>query len=927
MTHVNPILNQTDFRFREDSGNEATATFLADLNTNISIDVDTDFRYRVVVAETAGSTNPATVNLLLEFSLNTGAFAAVTGSSAVQFATFTGSSDTDATTQQLGSGTFVAGELDNTGAVSDLDLQSSETEMEYCLTLDSGQINNDDTIDLRVVDGGADLNTYGNTGRATAIAVLNTLLVIQEASHAHTADNLDIHVDLTIDDSDHAHTADNLAMNTDLTIAEASHAHTADNLDIGITINIADADHAHTADNLDIHVDLNIAEALHTHTADNVIIELEGAFPDGWERAQSIIIDNTEVIGSGSHTNFPMLITLDHLDTEVVDAGSNSALNGGGDIRFSTDADGDTQIALEVINFVTNATEATRRCELWVRVPSLSTSVDTTIYIWYKNAGESQPASSDTFGSEAVWADYLVVAHLNEAANTDSEGYANATGGTGGTGVSMALSLVQGPFDSTVAAFDGSPDKIAFPISLSASDDEFFVQAWGFVDSLTGDDRLFSVGEGTGGTDTEMVVWMDADGAGDGWRSIYKNAAGDAQTEIGTDADDDAIVTTWQSLGFRNSNSDAEMYLDGSSKGTGTGGAFSDGTNDADEFLIANLWNSTSSTAYFTGGIAEARLRFDTVIDDGWVTTEYNNANTPAVFADPGTPFTPGTTTLVIADADHAHTADNLDIHIDLAIDDSDHAHTADNLAMNTDLTVAEALHAHTADNLAMNTDLTIAEALHGHTADNLDIHVDLAINEALHLHTADNVVIEAGITLVIQEANHAHAADNIDIHVDLSINDALHAHTADNVVIEAGTLLVIQDADHAHSADNLDIHVDLAIDDTDHSVTSDNLAMGTDLSIQEALHAHAAENLDIAVDLFINGASHDHTADNITLGIGLINLEINDALMAVTSDNILLVRTVGEFYPEFEAGGDWADQAENTGTWTDQPKDTGSWS
>lgn len=169
MTHVNPILNQTDFRFRVNSGNEATATWLAVINTNISIDVDTSFRYRAVVAETAGATNPETVNLLLHFSLNSGAFILITGSTAIQFASFIGSSDGDATTQQVGSGSFVAGELDNTGAVANLDLQASETEMEYCLTIDSGQVANDDTIDLRVFNSGAVLDNYGNTGRATAI--------------------------------------------------------------------------------------------------------------------------------------------------------------------------------------------------------------------------------------------------------------------------------------------------------------------------------------------------------------------------------------------------------------------------------------------------------------------------------------------------------------------------------------------------------------------------------------------------------------------------------------------------------------------------------------------------------------------------------------------------------------------------------------
>ena len=105
------------------------------------------------------------------------------------------------------------------------------------------------------------------------------------------------------------------------------------------------------------------------------------AFPTGWGRKQKITIDNTKVSGSSALTNFPALITLDHLDAEVVDAGSNSALNGGGDVRFSSDAAGTTQLPCEVVSFVTNATAGSRKCQVWVKIPSVSYNADTDIYI------------------------------------------------------------------------------------------------------------------------------------------------------------------------------------------------------------------------------------------------------------------------------------------------------------------------------------------------------------------------------------------------------------------------------------------------------------------------------------------------------------------------------------------------------------------
>ena len=89
----------------------------------------------------------------------------------------------------------------------------------------------------------------------------------------------------------------------------------------------------------------------------------------------------------------------------------------------------------------------------------------------------------------------------------------------------------------------------------------------------------------------------------------------------------------------------------------------------------------------------------------------------------------------------------------DLIVQDATHAHTADNLTLTTSgtvsLTIADAAHAHTADIPTLTlgyVDLTIADALHGHSADSLtltvDGSVDLAIDDALHGHSADNLTI-----------------------------------------------------------------------------------------------------------------------------------------------------------------------------------------
>ena len=131
----------------------------------------------------------------------------------------------------------------------------------------------------------------------------------------------------------------------------------------------------------------------------------------GWNRKQPITIQSAQVSGSSDLTDFPMLITLDHLNSEIVDGGAYSALNGGGDIRFSSDAAGNNPLPIEVVEFVTSATPANRKCQIWVKVPNVSSSSDTIIYIWYNKAGEVQPVPSSIYGSQAVWSNYHFVSH------------------------------------------------------------------------------------------------------------------------------------------------------------------------------------------------------------------------------------------------------------------------------------------------------------------------------------------------------------------------------------------------------------------------------------------------------------------------------------------------------------------------------------
>ena len=328
------------------------------------------------------------------------------------------------------------------------------------------------------------------------------------------------------------------------------------------------------------------------------------AFPTGWERKQPITIDNTKVAGSSSLTDYPTLITLDHLDSTVVDAGTNSALNGGGDIRFSSDSVGVTQLPCEVIDFVTNATPGSRACEVWVKVPSVSNSVDTVVYIWYKNASETQPAVTATYGRNAVWSNYEAVWQL-DSNGVDSSG--NLSDGT----LYGSPTFTDGGMNA-----DGTDDYIDadFPansltnLSISAWQRRDVSAAWQTYSS-----------KGSGSDDW----WFGCHSSGGVRFDVGGTAVYSISMPIGSLAHVAGVFN----------GSTIKVFLDGIEEASVAN------TNSIGTATNHNLFISYGLASRFEGWAGWIRIS-DDVKTAGWFETEYNNQNSPATFATAGTPVT-----------------------------------------------------------------------------------------------------------------------------------------------------------------------------------------------------------------------------------------------------------------------------------------------
>lgn len=173
-----PLLNLDNFWFGDDDGTDETDnTFLGIKNSNQTLDVDTNYRFRVGVSNTGAK--DATVLLQLQYNLNTLGWNNVTGSSSVvRMSASTKLAEGDDCTERL-AGAYAfdgtnAGQEDNDGITgSDIIAFSPNTEQEadYCFTIISGDVDDADTITLRVVSTATPLDNYNQTPTITVSEV------------------------------------------------------------------------------------------------------------------------------------------------------------------------------------------------------------------------------------------------------------------------------------------------------------------------------------------------------------------------------------------------------------------------------------------------------------------------------------------------------------------------------------------------------------------------------------------------------------------------------------------------------------------------------------------------------------------------------------------------------------------------------------
>lgn len=147
---------------------------------------------------------------------------------------------------------------------------------------------------------------------------------------------------------------------------------------------------------------------------DNVV---SAAVVGQFESSKSITLDHNQV--SETLTNFPVLINLSS-DADL----ASDCLASGWDIAFFDDSD--NQLNHEISFF----DDSTGQLIVWVNVTSLSSSVDTTIYMYYNDSDIGSSAENPT----GVWdSNYLAVYHMDDTVGSLDDSTSNNHNATAGT--------------------------------------------------------------------------------------------------------------------------------------------------------------------------------------------------------------------------------------------------------------------------------------------------------------------------------------------------------------------------------------------------------------------------------------------------------------------------------------------------------------
>jgi hypothetical protein len=363
------------------------------------------------------------------------------------------------------------------------------------------------------------------------------------------------------------------------------------------------------------------------------------AFPTSYKYRASLTIDYTKV--SADLTDFPVLLNKDNLPANMLDSDlATAALNGGGDIRFSSDINGSTQLACEVVSFATNSNPASADIEVYVKIPTLSSSTNTVFYVWWGGPDTAQPAADNAYGSENVWdSSFIGVWHMQTGWTTTASAITDSTSndkhGTGS--FTVGTPTMESPaglwggkgIGSTDATTNTKVWQVAInggaPYNTTARSKTF--EGWVYWPNEASQGWWMGKGDNSGDE------W-DMRGLGRDSNKLWWNrSAGDGSVK----ATNDVSATNWNYYSYIVASDGAlALYTNGAANGTWGGGTISTEAGTKTVYFGHGHGDIAAAVEPWRGRIDEFRIS-NTNRAAAWANATYATNSAPSTFVAEGT--------------------------------------------------------------------------------------------------------------------------------------------------------------------------------------------------------------------------------------------------------------------------------------------------
>jgi hypothetical protein len=338
---------------------------------------------------------------------------------------------------------------------------------------------------------------------------------------------------------------------------------------------------------------------------------MAGPVMGSYSSRRAVVIDHTKVANT-DQVNFPLAFSGTYTFLKSVGNGGGVQNANGYDIAFFSDSGLTTALDCEQVYW----SASTGQVEFHVRIPTLSHTTNTTIYIGFGDSGVStaQCASTGTWNSA-----YKLVWHLpNGSSLTANDSTAN-----GNSSTLISGGVAASTFTLDGAASWGSVNNSSYISSnFTMPTTNFTYSVWIQSSGSGVYNRPVGAGDYTGGTFGTSIVWNLSSNTSVVFRQGSNTGVGDC-----TYVPSGGFTVPHYLVVTRDSTNGAVIYDNGVSVCTNS--TYKSITTGGNHVWLGRDQNQNSNG--YLGAIDEFRVS-NTVRSADWIATEYNNQSSPSTF-------------------------------------------------------------------------------------------------------------------------------------------------------------------------------------------------------------------------------------------------------------------------------------------------------